>query len=109
MSRSEPEVARVPKTRSPNYPSMDLAQAIGKIPAMYAAMKRHEVATENAIAAMGLKHTGSTGKLAIAAMRAYGLIEGRGMVKLSRRGLDLGIDYKPTEKQWKAAAKEAAV
>lgn len=109
MSKEPESSTKLPKTRSPSYPAFSLPEAIGKLPALYAAMKRHEVAPETAISAMGLSHKGSTGKLALAAMRSFGLIEGRGAVKLSRRGLDLGVDYKPTDASWKQAAKDAAL
>jgi hypothetical protein len=109
MSKEPESSAKLPKTRSPSYPAFSLSEAIGKLPALYAAMKRHEVAPETAISAMGLSHKGSTGKLALAAMRSFGLIEGRGAVKLSRRGLDIGVDYKPTDASWQQAAKDAAL
>src|SRR4051812_45161021 len=93
VKESKPLKARRP--RSPNYPSFDLETAIGKLPAAFKAMNRHAVGVETAVQSMELSYKSSTGKLALATMRGFGLFEnaGKGMVKLSQRGLDIGTDY----------------
>jgi hypothetical protein len=101
---------KLPKMRSPNYPSMSLPDAVGKLHGLYDAMKRHSVGVESIAAAMKLKYTSSTGKLALAALRAYGLLDddSKGMAKLSERALDI-IDYGEGSPYWKRAIQDAAL
>src|SRR5882724_1244906 len=108
------KAAQKPKrtmVRSPNYPSLDLGYAFNKLPELFAAMKRHPVGTESAVKAMGLKLTSSTGKLGLAAMRAFGLFEddGKGMTKLTPRALDLAVDYTKGSPEWIKKLQEAAL
>lgn len=100
-----------PKERSPNYPSIHLEEAIEKLPKLFADMKRHAVGVESAVASMGLKYTSSSGKLALGAMRAFGLLEnsGKGMVKLSQRALDIVSDYPRSAPEWRKAVQDAAL
>lgn len=104
-----------PKHRSPNYPAIDLKVAAEKLPDLFKAMKRHPVGVENAAKAMGFSYKSSTGRLALAAMRAFGLFEnergagGDSLVKLTTRALDIGTDYPAGSPEWLAAVKAAAL
>jgi hypothetical protein len=102
---------KTPKVRSPNYPSINLEDAVGKLPKLFEDMKRHAVGVESAVSSMGLKYTSSTGKLALGAMRAFGLFkdDSKGLVKLSQRALDIAVDYKRDSPEWQAAVEAAAL
>jgi hypothetical protein len=102
------------KHRSPNFPSLSLRIAVSKMQGLFNAMKRHSVGVEIAVQAMGYSYKSSTGKLALASMRAYGFFEntkeGSGStVKLSTRGLDIAVDYPAESEQWWTAVKKAAL
>ena len=103
--------AKQPKTRSPNYPTFNLETAIAKLTEAFGDMKRHPVGVEVAVKAMGFSYKSSTGRLALAAMRAFGLFEnaGKGMVKISQRGLDIAVDYPAGAPERAKAIKEAAL
>jgi hypothetical protein len=116
MSNDKPEkeassVAAAQKGRSPNYPYINLEQAVAKLPGALASMKRHPVGVESAVSAMSLKYTSSSGKLTLAAMRAFGFFEdaGKGMVKLSPTALDIAADFPPQSPGWRAAVQKAAL
>src|SRR5690348_4831695 len=97
--------AKQPRHRSPNYPSLNLRAAVEKLPGLFDAMKRHPVGVEVAVKAMGYSYSSSTGKLALAAMRAFGLFENvqigtNATVKLSTRALDIAADYPRESPHW---------
>jgi len=98
---------RLPRTRSPNYPFLSLDEAVSKLPGLLESTKRHPVGVESAAKAMGVSFTSSAGKLALAAMRAYGLLDKTsvGMVKLSDRALDIAADCAPRSPAWNEAVK----
>lgn len=105
---------KVPRHRSPNYPSLDLRAAVDKLPGLFEAMKRHPVGVEVAVKSMGYSYNSSTGKLALAAFRAFGLFENvqtgnQATVKLSTRALDITADYPRESAHWWAAIKKAAL
>jgi hypothetical protein len=106
-----PAPEKPPKQRSPNYPAISLDEAVDKLPKLFADMKRHPVGVETAVGFMGLKYTSSTGKLALGAMRSFGLFEdaGKSMVKLSSRALDIVTDYARSSLGWRKAVQDAAL
>lgn len=100
--------------RSPNYPSIDLRAAVDKLPGLFEAMKRHPVGVEVAVKAMGYSYSSSTGKLALAAFRAFGLLDNvqtgsNATVKLSIAALDIAADYPRESASWWAAVKKSAL
>jgi hypothetical protein len=110
---AEPK-SKAPRHRSPNYPSLNLRAAVDKLPGLFEAMKRHPVGIEVAVKAMGYSYSSSTGKLALASMRAFGLFENvqvgsHATVKLSTRALDIAADYPRESAEWWASVKKAAL
>jgi hypothetical protein len=102
------------KTRSPNYPGIDLSVAVAKATELLNKIGRHPVGTSVAMQTMRYSPTSSSGMIALAALRAFGLLEDvRGhkdpMVKLSERGLDLAGDYESESPEWYEQLKKAAV
>jgi hypothetical protein len=105
---------KVKRQRSPNNPTMSLKTAVEKLPGLFEAMKRHAVGVEVAVRAMEYSFTSSTGKLALASMRAFGLFEtvtkgSHATVKLSTRALDIATDYPRESADWWKAVKKAAL
>src|SRR5690348_4117810 len=99
------ESAKRQMQRSPNYPSLDLKTAVGKLPELFKTMKRHAVGVELAVSYMGVSYKSSTGKLTLAAMRAFGLFDNErdgtaALVKLSTRALDITADYDEGSPEW---------
>jgi len=106
--------SKTPRTRSPNYPSIDLKTAVAKLTPLFNGMKRHSVGVETAVQLMEYKYTSSSGKLALGAMRSYGFFENErsqtdSLVKLSTRALDIAVDYEEGSEEWWVAVKKAAL
>jgi hypothetical protein len=79
---SSPTILMPPETRSPNYPHLTIEKAIPKVCAVYSVRGRRPSSKRTLSRAMG--HSGEH-LLHIAALRAYGLLEGRGDgLKLTR-------------------------
>jgi len=81
-----------PKHRSPNFPSISLSKAIEKVSLLHVAFRSHPAPVANALIAMKYNPEGSTGQQALAAVKAFGLVEVNGVgrerkVKVSDRGL----------------------
>lgn len=73
MSTSTAPVAR---TRSPNYPLIDLKRALDLARKIYAAASRHPMPALSVVSEVwGTSPTSSGGKQAMAALKAFGLIE----------------------------------
>jgi hypothetical protein len=63
------------KMRSPNYPALNLDQAVGALERLFAAEKRTPVDNNTAALALGFKALSGPARVAIGALRQYGLIE----------------------------------
>lgn len=63
------------KHRSPNYPALSLEQALAAAEKLWKAEKRTAVSHETAALALGYKSLSGLARVAIGAMRQYGLIE----------------------------------
>jgi hypothetical protein len=63
------------KMRSPNYPALSLVQALEAADKLWKAEKRTAVSHETAALAMGYKALSGPARVAIAALRQYGLID----------------------------------
>src|SRR5688572_8359223 len=77
-SVSSVDSVKAVKARSPNYPSLSLAKAIEKAGVLHGRYKRHPVPVNAAFQAMEYKAGSSTGQQAIAALRAFGLMDVQG-------------------------------
>jgi hypothetical protein len=83
--------------RGPSYPSMNIEEAIGKAQQLWVAEKRNAAPVEVAAKDWGYSPTSSSGKMTVAALLHYGLLEDSGaakqrMVKLTGRALDIVLD-----------------
>lgn len=83
--------------RGPSYPAMNIEEAIGKAQQLWTAEKRNAAPVEVVSKDWGYSPASSSGKMTVAALLHYGLIEDSGsgqqrMVRLSGRALDIILD-----------------
>lgn len=96
------------KVRSPSFPAVDLREAVERGRTLYEAERRNAARPEIVVAHWGYSPKSSGGLQTIAALRAYGLLEGEGAVRLTDRAVHLALDD-PEAPQWKALIREAAL
>lgn len=97
--------------RGPSYPALAVDQAIGKAQQFWTHEKRGAAPVSAAAKHWGYTETSSSGKVAIAALLHYGLIEASGanenrMVRLTSRALDIILDSDTSPKR-RAAVQDA--
>lgn len=100
--------------RSPGYPAVDLQTAIEKTKVLYSKINKSIVHADSILEAIGYSRTGGAGKLVLAAMRKYGLIEYKGKKdnlkgKITELGLDIILDEREGSTQRRNAIKRAAL
>ena len=105
----------MPRTRSPNYPAIDLETAISKAETLFKIANRHAVGAEVIAKAWDLSPKSSNFQLALAAERAYGLVvaaEGNRSHLLTLTTLALDIvsgDYQKGSAEQLRAIKKASL
>jgi len=103
-----------PRTRSPNYPALKLADALAKVRTLYdSPVKKHAVGVEVVAKEWGYKPKSSSFKLALAAVRYYGMLAeeesgGDKLLKLTPLALDT-VDYQEGTPKYIEAIKKAAL
>ena len=75
---AQPDAISVSKHRSPNYPVYRIGTALEKTKILYDAYKRHPVPISAAAVKLGFKAASSATGQAVAALKAYGLIDVQG-------------------------------
>ncbi len=80
-----------PRHRSPNYPSIGLRGAVGKIQSLYRAGGLAPLMRITALTQMGFAKADGNAARVLSALRSFGLIEevGDERVKLTQRGVDI--------------------
>jgi len=78
--------------RSPSYPFIGLPEAVERARTLYAAARRSPVSADAAAESWGYSAKSSGGKQTIAALRAFGLLEGEGAVRLTDRAVHILLD-----------------
>ena len=98
------------RTRSPNYPSVDLATAVESIRAFYNREKRSAVSPEVAVKAWGFNSLNGTSRSRLSALKQFGLMstDKQGKVQLSDAGLTLVI-ASPSSRTYSEALQSAAL
>lgn len=96
------------KVRSPSFPSIDLGDAVERARALYEAERRNAARPEIVVAHWGYSAKSSGGLQTIAALRAYGLLEGEGTARLTDRAVRLVLDD-PSSPERTAMVREAAL
>jgi len=106
---SELETSPRRKVRSPSFPFLGLREALERTRAFYEAEQRNAARPETAAAHWGYSAKSSGGKQTIAALRAYGLLEGDTLVKLSGRALRILLDEREGSEDRERLLKQAAL
>src|SRR5437879_1101818 len=80
-----------PRHRSPNYPSIGLRAAVGKIDTLYKNGGLAPLMKVTALKQMGFENPAGDAARVLSAVRSFGLIEdiGEDRLKLSQRGIDI--------------------
>jgi hypothetical protein len=97
------------QTRSPNFPYIPLEQALARAAIIWQHEHRHDVAPETVVEHWGYSPKSSGGRQTIAALRHFGLLEGRGdKIRLTQlaQSIMLGEQGSP---QWLQDLREAAL
>src|SRR5262245_14781162 len=105
---------KTPRTRSPNYPAIDLETAIERAETLFRTANRHAVGYEVVAKAWSYGTKSSSFRLAIAAVRSFGLLqleEGgkEKLAKLTPLALDIVADYPQGHPKRIEAIKTAAL
>ncbi len=100
----------VSRQRSPNYPGLDLGEAIKSAKELYAKVSRGQFTATEAAEPWGYRGPSGPVRVRLAALRQYGLLDGqRGeSPRLSRRALTF-ILRNEASREYKNALKEAAL
>jgi hypothetical protein len=97
------------KTRSPNFPYIPLETAIQRAQQVWDEEGRHDVAPETLVGHWGYSAKSSGGRQTLAAVRHFGLLEGRGD-KVHLTDLAQAILFsEPESVQWLERVQEAAL
>jgi hypothetical protein len=111
----QPPSPRRPTHRSPSYPAINLEQALQRTRQLFDEAGRHPAPVSSAVAAWGYKPTSSGGRLAVAALKKFGLAVDEGSrearkVSISKLGRELLVyDGNRDSAEWKERAQKAAL
>lgn len=108
----EQDVQPVKRTvdRSPRYPSIPLSKAIDRAREFYRQEAKHAAKPEIAVTHWGYSSKSSGGRLTLAALRSFGLLENAGGgVKLSDRALHILLDEREDSPDRVAFIQQAAL
>lgn len=72
---------KIKKTRSPNYPSINLETAVSKTNTLFQAFRRHPMPQAQVLQKLDYTADSSVGQQVIAALKAYGLVDTTGTGK----------------------------
>lgn len=78
--------------RSPSFPFISLAEAVERARALYAAERRQPVSADAVVQHWGYSPKSSGGKQTIGALRAFGLLEGEGRVRITDRAVHIILE-----------------
>lgn len=111
----QPTSIRRPKrTRSPNYPAIDLKTAIARAQELFERENRHAAPYKAVAEHWGYEPKSSTALQTVGALNSFGLIEVKGSgddreLKLSDRGFNIVVDQAGETDERKAAIRAAAL
>ena len=102
------------RVRSPNYPAIDLEEAIKRAKEFHDREDRHPANIEVASRHWGYKNYNSGGSVVIAALSSFGLMESEGAgsnrrIKLSPLGLRIVLDPRPISEERTQGLQQAAL
>jgi hypothetical protein len=97
------------KIRSPSFPFIGLREALDRARTFYEAEQRNAARPETAAAHWGYSAKSSGGKQTLAALRAFGLVDGDSLVKLSGRALRILLDEREGSEERLRLVQQAAL
>ncbi len=109
ISAAMSEAESKKKVRSPSFPFIGLREALDRARAFYEAEQRNAARPETAAAHWGYSPKSSGGKQTIAALRAFGLLDGDSLVKLSGRALRIVLDERGGSEERERLLQQAAL
>lgn len=114
MTDTDTDTVKPARTRSPNYPAFDLGEATVKAKTLYDKYRVHLVPLETALKMLGYTAKSSSGWKAIAALKAYGLVdaeskEGKRNIKISENGAMISGGHRDREYLLQEAALQPAL
>lgn len=84
-----------PKQRSPNYPAINLEEAITRLKMIYEKQRRYGTTREVIVKLMGYKSLNGASATVVSALSKYGLLEGQGdQMRVSELGENLALHRK---------------
>lgn len=95
------------KSRSPAYPSLSLPEAVEKAKAIYKTEYINSVDKNVLVTLMGYKSVNGSSLTAISALSKYGLLEGRGDLRITPLAVTILVDGSNSEER-KEALRQAA-
>lgn len=102
------ESAITTRTRSPNYPSINLEEAIEHIRSIFQSQRRYPSSRDVLVKIMGYRSLNGASAVAVANLSKYGLLEGHGdSLRVSELGQELAL-HRPGDGEYVRAAREAA-
>lgn len=96
------------KVRSPSFPFIGLREAVERARRLYEAERRNAARPEVAVTHWGYSPKSSGGKQTIAALRAFGLLEGDGSVRLTELAVRILLEDAGSE-GWRELVRQAAL
>lgn len=96
------------KVRSPSFPFIGLREALERARRLYEAERRNAARPEVAVTHWGYSPKSSGGKQTIAALRAFGLLEADGAVRLTELAVRLLLEDAGSE-AWRELVRQAAL
>jgi hypothetical protein len=105
---------KAPKTRSPNYPTLTLGEAIAKTGTLYEKNKRFAVPLATAASALDYGPKSSTFAQVVATLKSYGLVDITGTgderkMAVSDRGMKIVADHRDKQALIQEAALSPAI
>ncbi|MDQ3692285.1 MAG: hypothetical protein M3464_01475 [Chloroflexota bacterium] len=98
-----------PKQRSPNYPAINLAEAIARLKKIYEKQRRYPTTREVLVQLMGYKSLNGASATVVSALSKYGLLEGQGdQLRVSEMGENLAL-HRRGDPEYAAALQTAAL
>src|SRR5680860_27287 len=98
-----------PRQRSPNYPAINLEEAIGRIRKIYEKQRLHKTTRGVLVVLMGYKSLNGASATVISALSKYGLLEGQGdQLGISEMGETLAL-HRKGDPEYSQALRAAAL
>jgi len=114
MSEPEKTTHKPKRSRSPNYPGIDLGEAIEKARRLYDVEGKNAAPLPAVLAHWGYARQSGGGLVAVAALKKFGLIEDKGSgenrsIRLSPLALQIIRDDRPESRERSEALRKAAL